>query len=1150
MANKIVELTLKLNGAETLEDMLNTSRELEDALRAAGQGAEGFNDAVAQISTSRLEIKQFEKDIEGLDFNQQIAGVTKFANGIVGAFSLMQASATLFGSEGSESVEKMVKTMGSLMLAMQAIQAIGEGFQGESIKSLKLIGQGWTKMTTAVKGASVAMKSALVASGIGIVLIIMSAIINNWEKITKFARIAIGLEADRGKEAQKNVDHLQKMLDLEQKRLATMENIAKLVGNGNSLYKTRLDNTRVSIELLKNELVLEEELLEKAEDKKDKLGFWVRLRKIDAKLGNDAVITAAAERKEAEKLLERKRAILVAESSRRAKIDEIVLAMTEQATLYEEILTYAKSDVKFTDETTAALADELVALENIADEYNRITAAYDEQKRSSQLSLLIEQQALALLEVKKGTEQGIYNNKENQLQIDLKLKAQQKEAAQALRDIAAEEVRNARNARDGDVERVMIAQQYHTVLIERMILLEDEEDALERQLELLTAQNDERKREAELAEFKAQREHNIDILLAQQKLSQAAINSILADQNNLLAKATSQSEFNLKLGDLQREQVDAIRVGFEDYISQYDQLNNAADIYSGKLQSLIDDSIELLPSGIKITADAWAQLKGIMEETALLTGGEAATIDDISAGLSELEQKYLRNLSVQYSSAKVGDEDVARAAQQLAIEDLLTNAIVEKLNAQQETLLEENQVIESKKEQILIQKDLGVVAISQKEDEIKLEQGYLAELKKRGVVGVEYADAARANAIKLATLATELIDLKTEQTVKDGEINVLEGQQVANGDKIITAERQINTELGIQEANRKKIYSQLKQELKTTDKIADWWAENGEMAQGAVDIMMAGMELLGVGLQNTLTELNGAYNQFMLDSQANIDGLKQEFDILNDASKSAEDKLADLESLKEDADGARLARIQAEIDEIVRTGDVEEEQLKRKENAIIRAENAQKVAEVDYKNKIAEAEYKQAQYAKAQAIVSAIINTALAVVKAAPNPITMILSAVVGAASIATVASQKIPPKVIYPAPVLTPEIAKEGGTITTTKETQGMLVGDRHSAPSRGIPIIAEGGEWIAPRWMVSSPKTAPIIQQLEQIRTAPRMKTGGGVAENNIPIIQAAQQAGSIDYDLLAEKISGINIWTSVAEIKDVDRKFTKVVYEGSSI
>jgi len=110
------------------------------------------------------------------------------------------------------------------------------------------------------------------------------------------------------------------------------------------------------------------------------------------------------------------------------------------------------------------------------------------------------------------------------------------------------------------------------------------------------------------------------------------------------------------------------------------------------------------------------------------------------------------------------------------------------------------------------------------------------------------------------------------------------------------------------------------------------------------------------------------------------------------------------------------------------------------------------------------------------------------------------------------------------------------------------MITGDLHSAPSGGVPIIAEGGEWIAPRWMMKSRETAPVIQKLEAIRT--RKYADGGTVTANAPTLAQAQQSAAIDYDLLAEKLASINIWTSVAEIRDEDRKFTKVVYNASSI
>jgi hypothetical protein len=120
----------------------------------------------------------------------------------------------------------------------------------------------------------------------------------------------------------------------------------------------------------------------------------------------------------------------------------------------------------------------------------------------------------------------------------------------------------------------------------------------------------------------------------------------------------------------------------------------------------------------------------------------------------------------------------------------------------------------------------------------------------------------------------------------------------------------------------------------------------------------------------------------------------------------------------------------------------------------------------------------------------------------------------------------------------LQPEIKAKGG----------MITGDKHTAPSGGVPILAEGGEWIAPRWMVKSKETSPVINALENFRM--KRYAEGGTVSQAMPMLQEAKETAVIDYELLAEKLSAMNIWVSVAEIRDTDRRFVNTVYKGSSL
>ena len=1108
MANKIIELTLKVNGAQTLDDMANSARELEAELRRAGSGAEGFSKGMASLAGARSELKEFKMDVKGITFDQQIAGATRFVNGFISSFALMKTASMAFGDEASKSIESVVQTLGGLMTAMTALQNIASAFDGETMKSLKLLGGQWGKLVGVVRNASVAMKAALISTGIGAILVGLGLIIANWEKIIKFGKEMLGISVNESKEAQKRIAYQEEMLKIEKERAGIIEEIAKLTGSDIESMRLKLKYGQLVLQNLKDELIVQSDLVDKAEQNVDKVGFWLKLLQLMDAENNSATLLDEKRNKNAKDNL-------ALEAQRKNIMSNIVLEMEKQAIMQQEMIAYAL-ETKGITETTIA---------NIKKGGDEAIQAGQKQKLLDETAIKNADLEVQRLGIYKETENKIYLQKKSQLQINIENRKNLIEQAQL-----------SVNAAEAESYRSDIGYDFWEAELNRLATLKAELPFMEKQLRNLRDQEIERQRMVELDKFKAEQEHKINVIIAGQKLSQAELNQELVKQNKLLGDAYNATDKVYQFTELQKAQVENISQGYADYISQYDELNNAADIYSGKLQTLIDDSISLLPSGIRITAEAWGNLTAIIQQANDLAGEQVLSVDKISTSLAGYEIFNKKILEEEYSKAKLGDKDIERAAQQLALEDLLTNMIVTKLGAQQKSLDIELEVLAKQKEQIEEQKRLSDDAIGDKQAQIALEQAYVGELQKRGVRGKELADETRKSEERLLALQTELVDLKTDQVNKDIEIQGIEQKQAQTNGKIIETEKDINTELGKQEAKHKKILGTLAQEMKANDKIADWWKENGEKAQGVVDILAAGMELIGVGFQNTITTLNAAYQQYMIDSQAGIDSLKSELDILQGGFTDSKDQLAELEALRADADSSRLAEIDNQIAKIQQQSQVESEAIKAKNNQIITATNEQKKAEVDYKNKIAQAEYKNAQYQKANNIINAVMQGTLAVLKAAPNPIMMAIAGVLGVAGVATIAAQKIPPAVVYPAPVMQPLIKEKGG----------LLQGARHS--QGGIPIVAEGGEWIAPRWMVTNSKTAPVIQQLESIRT--KKYADGGQVTQSAPQVVEAQRQSVIDYDMLAGAMGKLNIWTSIAEIRDTERTYTKVVYNASSI
>lgn len=116
------------------------------------------------------------------------------------------------------------------------------------------------------------------------------------------------------------------------------------------------------------------------------------------------------------------------------------------------------------------------------------------------------------------------------------------------------------------------------------------------------------------------------------------------------------------------------------------------------------------------------------------------------------------------------------------------------------------------------------------------------------------------------------------------------------------------------------------------------------------------------------------------------------------------------------------------------------------------------------------------------ALGQAVINGALAVVKALPNIPLSIISGIAAAAQIATIVARK------------PPEFA--GGGMSDEEPSGYVSKTTLFNRSASGRPFIAgeKGREWIAPNWMLANPAFADIIGTLEIARREKRMFANGG--------------------------------------------------------
>jgi hypothetical protein len=271
--------------------------------------------------------------------------------------------------------------------------------------------------------------------------------------------------------------------------------------------------------------------------------------------------------------------------------------------------------------------------------------------------------------------------------------------------------------------------------------------------------------------------------------------------------------------------------------------------------------------------------------------------------------------------------------------------------------------------------------------------------------------------------------------------------------------------------------AQLKEQARVYAQLQDFVGKYSKEIDVSRQILEKSMELMATLQDNVAQKMD----ERIAAAQAKMDKITK-------AETDRTTKLSELNDELKDANGERYDQILAEID------------LQKKQQDDNRtAFNKQAQDEASAQNKKNAAEKKAAQWRKAEAITDAIIQGALAVIKALPNVFLSIATGVLAATEIATIAAAKIPdePK----------------AEVATAGFKSGGFTGYGNENEPAGI---AHRQEYIVPARVVQSPSAKTHIAALESQRLR-GYASGGYVAPNN-----SGAFGDSMDYDRLVSALS----------------------------
>lgn len=176
-----LKLALKVEEAKTVGELKSTIKEIKNELLNVEAGSDAFVTLQKAAGKAKGEMSEINEQIAALDTENKTGAFLKLGAGIAGGFEAAQGAMALFGAE-SENIEKQ-------LLKVQAAAAFANGIKevselGKSFKNVgTIIGQSFTQMKEFGVKAFTSIKGAIAATGIGLVVVALGAIVAYWDDI-------------------------------------------------------------------------------------------------------------------------------------------------------------------------------------------------------------------------------------------------------------------------------------------------------------------------------------------------------------------------------------------------------------------------------------------------------------------------------------------------------------------------------------------------------------------------------------------------------------------------------------------------------------------------------------------------------------------------------------------------------------------------------------------------------------------------------------------------------------------------------------------------------------------------------------------------------------------------------------------------------
>ena len=269
MSTRTAQIIIDVDDRSLIE-LNNQIKELEKSMKSLKIGTEEWQQANVRLgglkdkfAAATLEAKKLQGAIQDISAADKIRAIAKLGAGLVGTFSTISGSLKLMGVN-SEAFDEMTAKATTLMSIMGGLNQVAEMFSKTNLKGLASVGQGFGQLVRTVKTASLGMKTALISTGIGALVVAVGLLIANFDKLInlvtgKNKKEKEGLESNlKLSEANQKLEEeraktAKSRLDLSDKLMSTERKAALAAGLDLDAKKAALQTEKDRQALLQNE---------------------------------------------------------------------------------------------------------------------------------------------------------------------------------------------------------------------------------------------------------------------------------------------------------------------------------------------------------------------------------------------------------------------------------------------------------------------------------------------------------------------------------------------------------------------------------------------------------------------------------------------------------------------------------------------------------------------------------------------------------------------------------------------------------------------------------------------------------------------------------------------------------------------------------